>query len=140
MPSPRAAQIVLTDAERAELEGRTRRRTSAAGLALRVRIVLAASDGGTNVEVADWLDVNAPTPRPNATHTRHPRRAAHPSSTRRRRTLASPQRRPDRGQRGFRQLPRTTRRTGKQPKVQRHHGRENGRQDNPPRRWQGILM
>jgi uncharacterized protein (DUF2252 family) len=35
MPSPFAAEIVLTDAERAELEGWTRRRTSAAGLALR---------------------------------------------------------------------------------------------------------
>ncbi len=46
MPPPRAAEIVLTDAERAELEGWTRRRKSAAGLALRSRIVLAAADGG----------------------------------------------------------------------------------------------
>ena len=42
MPSPHAAEIVLTDDERAELEGWVRRRrTSAAGLALRARIVLA---------------------------------------------------------------------------------------------------
>ena len=45
MPSPQAAVIVLTDAERAELEGWARRRSSAAGLALRSRIVLAAADG-----------------------------------------------------------------------------------------------
>jgi transposase len=58
MPSPRAAEIVLTDAERLELEGWTRRRTSAAGLALRARIVLAAADGGTNVELADRLELD----------------------------------------------------------------------------------
>ena len=58
MPSPRAADIVLTADERAELEGWTRRRTSAAGLALRARIVLAAADGGSNVELADRLELN----------------------------------------------------------------------------------
>jgi hypothetical protein len=58
MPSPHAAEIVLTDAERAELEGWTRRRISAAGLALRARIVLAAADSGTNVEVADRLELD----------------------------------------------------------------------------------
>ncbi|BBY60184.1 hypothetical protein MSAR_33200 [Mycolicibacterium sarraceniae] len=63
MPSPHAAQIVLTDAERAELEGWTRRRTTAAGLALRARIVLAASDGGTNIEVADRFEVHRSTVR-----------------------------------------------------------------------------
>ena len=51
MPSPHAAEIVLTNAERAELGGRTRRRASAAGLALCARIILAAADGGTNVEL-----------------------------------------------------------------------------------------
>jgi len=61
MPSPRAAEIVLTDDERAELEGWTRRRTSAAGLALRARIVLAAADGGTNVEVAERLELDRST-------------------------------------------------------------------------------
>ncbi len=63
MPSPHAAEIVLTDAERAKLEGWTRRRASAAGLALRARIVMAASDGRTNVEVADRLEVDRSTVR-----------------------------------------------------------------------------
>ena len=58
MPSPHAAEIVLTDAERAELEGWTRRRSSAAGLALRARIVLAAADGGSNVKLADRLELD----------------------------------------------------------------------------------
>jgi transposase len=58
MPSPHAAEIVLTDAERTELVGWTRRRNSAAGLALRARIVLAAADGGTNVELADRLELD----------------------------------------------------------------------------------
>src|SRR6476469_3804289 len=61
MPSPHAAQIVLTDDERDELEGWTRRRTSAAGLALRARIVLAAAEGGSNVEVADRLELDRST-------------------------------------------------------------------------------
>lgn len=55
---PAAAQIVLTEDERAELECWTRRTTSAAGLALRAKIVLAAADGGTNTELARWLGVN----------------------------------------------------------------------------------
>ena len=42
----------MTDDERAELEGWARRRTSAAGLAMRSRIVLAAADGGSNTELA----------------------------------------------------------------------------------------
>jgi transposase len=58
MPSPRASEIVLTDVERAELERWTRRRTSAAGLALRAKIVLAAADGGTNVELSERLGVD----------------------------------------------------------------------------------
>ena len=61
MPSPHAAKIVLTDDERAELEGWTRRRNSAAGLALRARIVLACADGGTNLEVADRLELHRST-------------------------------------------------------------------------------
>lgn len=63
MPSPHAAKIVLTDDERVELEGWTRRRTSAAGLALRARIVLAAADGGTNLELADRLELDRGTVR-----------------------------------------------------------------------------
>lgn len=55
MPTPHAAEIVLTADERAELEGWVRRRTSAAGLAMRSRIVLAAADGGTNTELAERL-------------------------------------------------------------------------------------
>lgn len=55
MPTPYAAEIVLTADERAELEGWARRRTSAAGLAMRSRIVLAAADGGTNTELAERL-------------------------------------------------------------------------------------
>jgi transposase len=54
---------VLTDDERAELESWTRRRTSAAGLELRARIVLTAADGGTNVEVADRLELDRSTVR-----------------------------------------------------------------------------
>ena len=63
MPSPTAAEIVLTDDERAELEGWTRRRKSAAGLALRARIVLAAAEGGSNVELADRLELDRGTVR-----------------------------------------------------------------------------
>jgi transposase len=58
MPSPHAAKILLTDDERGELEGWVRRRNSAAGLALRARIVLACAEGGTNVEVADRLELD----------------------------------------------------------------------------------
>jgi transposase len=58
MPSPHAAKIVLTPDERAELEGWVRRRNSAAGLALRARIVLACADGGSNVEVAERLELD----------------------------------------------------------------------------------
>jgi transposase len=63
MPSPHAVQIVLTDDERTELQGWTRRRNSAAGLALRARIVLAAAEGGTNVELADRLALSRSTVR-----------------------------------------------------------------------------
>jgi transposase len=56
-----AATIVLTDAERAELEGWARRRTSAAGLAMRSRIVLAAADGESNSDLARRLGVSRST-------------------------------------------------------------------------------
>jgi transposase len=39
----------------AELQGRARRRSSAAGLAMRSRIVLAAADGGSNTELSQRL-------------------------------------------------------------------------------------
>ena len=55
MPNPHAAEIVLTADERAQLEGWARRRTSAAGLAMRSRIVLAAAEGGSNTELSQRL-------------------------------------------------------------------------------------
>lgn len=61
MPSPHAAQIVLSEDERADLEGWVRRRSSAAGPALRARIVLACADGGSNVDVADRLELDRKT-------------------------------------------------------------------------------
>ena len=60
-PSP--AEITLTDYERAELEGWSRRRTTASGLAMRSRIVLAAADGGSNSEVAQRLGLDRSTVR-----------------------------------------------------------------------------
>ena len=63
MPTPHAAEIVLTADERAELEGWARRRTSAAGLAMRSRIVLAAADGGTNTDLAERLGLSITTVR-----------------------------------------------------------------------------
>jgi hypothetical protein len=68
VPTPHAVEIVLTADERAELEGWARRRTSAAGLATRARIVLAAADGGSNTDLADRLEMSIGTwndnPRP----------------------------------------------------------------------------
>ena len=51
----RAAEIVLTDREREQLQSWARRRSSAAGLAMRSRIVLAAAEGGPNTEIAARL-------------------------------------------------------------------------------------
>ena len=61
MPVPVAVEIELTDDERARLEGWVRRRTSAQALALRARIVLAAADGLSNLEIAERLGVSRPT-------------------------------------------------------------------------------
>lgn len=63
MPSPHPQTIVLSDGERGQLESWARRRTSAAGLALRSRIVLAAAEGGSNVALAQQLGVNRSTVR-----------------------------------------------------------------------------
>lgn len=63
MPIPHAAVIVLSDVERAELEGWARRRTSAAGLALRSRIVLAAADGERNSDMAARMKISRSTVR-----------------------------------------------------------------------------
>jgi transposase len=63
VPTPHALEIVLTADERAELEGWARRRTSAAGLAMRSRIVLAAADGGSNTELSERLGLSITTVR-----------------------------------------------------------------------------
>ncbi|HYZ25180.1 MAG TPA: IS630 family transposase, partial [Rhodopila sp.] len=53
MASPHAVAITLSAADRATLEGWTRRRKTAQGLAMRARIVLAcAAAGATNGAVA----------------------------------------------------------------------------------------
>ena len=61
MPTPHAVEIVLTVDERAELGGWARRRTSAAGLAMRSRIVLAAAEGASNTELAQHLGLSITT-------------------------------------------------------------------------------
>ena len=60
MPDPRAVEIVLSDAERAQLEAWARRRKSAQALAQRSRIVLAAADGLKNTEIAERLAITRP--------------------------------------------------------------------------------
>jgi transposase len=57
MPSPVAAAVVLSDDERAQLQGWARRTTSANGLAMRSRIVLAAADGLGNTAIAAELGI-----------------------------------------------------------------------------------
>jgi transposase len=52
MPSPIAVPIELSREEREVLEGWTRRRTTAAALSMRARIVLAAAGGENNTELA----------------------------------------------------------------------------------------
>ena len=68
MPGPVSSRaIVLTDAERVDLERLTRRSTTPAGVARRARIVLLAADhtpvrhigplvGVSRTTVRDWLD------------------------------------------------------------------------------------
>jgi transposase len=55
---PAPVEILLSDDEREQLQSWSRRRTSAAGLALRSRIVLAAAEGGSNVEIARRLELD----------------------------------------------------------------------------------
>jgi transposase len=57
MPSPVAAVVDLSDDERAQLIAWSRRSTSANGLAMRSRIVLAAADGLGNTAIAARLNV-----------------------------------------------------------------------------------
>jgi transposase len=62
MPSPHAIPVILSPADRATLEGWTRRRKTAQSLALRARIVLACAEpGATNSRVAGALGVSRPT-------------------------------------------------------------------------------
>src|SRR4051795_76909 len=58
MPSPTAVPIELSGDEREVLEGWTRRRTTAAALSLRARIVLACAGGQSNTEIAARLGVH----------------------------------------------------------------------------------
>jgi transposase len=60
MPSPRAVEIALSDAERTQLEAWARRRISAQALAVRSRIVLAAAAGAKNTEIAAAVGVSRP--------------------------------------------------------------------------------
>ena len=57
MPGRRAVCIELTDAERAELEGRTRRRKIARADALRAEIVLLAAGGMTSLGISKQLGI-----------------------------------------------------------------------------------
>ena len=58
MADPRLEPLVLSQAERRTLENWVRRRSTAQGLALRARIVLACAQGGSNTAVAARLGVN----------------------------------------------------------------------------------
>ena len=61
MAGRRAVALVLTEAERAELQGLAARRSTAQGMALRARIVLACSDGAQNQDVAARLGASEQT-------------------------------------------------------------------------------
>lgn len=63
MPDPRAVPVVPSDEERVQLEAWARRPKSAQALALRSRIVLAAAEGGSNVEVGERLGIDRATVR-----------------------------------------------------------------------------
>ena len=58
MADTRLEPLVLSDDERRTLENWVKRRSTAQGLALRARIVLACADGRSNVAVAARLGVN----------------------------------------------------------------------------------
>jgi hypothetical protein len=63
MADPRLEPLVLSEAERRTLDNWAKRRTTAQGLALRARIVLACAEGGSNIAVATRLGVTgAPWP------------------------------------------------------------------------------
>jgi transposase len=55
---PKPAHVVLSEDEQAQLQSWARRRTSAAGLATRSKIVLAAAEGGSNTAIAARLGLS----------------------------------------------------------------------------------
>jgi transposase len=61
MPDPRLEPLVLSEDERHALENWVKRRSTAQGLALRARIVLACAQGGSNLAVAARLGVDRKT-------------------------------------------------------------------------------
>ncbi|MFF7635638.1 IS630 family transposase [Kitasatospora sp. NPDC008050] len=61
MGDSRLEPLLLSEAERQVLQGWVKRRTTAQGLALRARIVLACAEGGSNIAVAAQLRVNRST-------------------------------------------------------------------------------
>jgi transposase len=63
MPSPIAVKVVLSDAEREQLESWARRPKSAQALAQRSRIVLAAAEGLKNTEIAQRFSLDHATVR-----------------------------------------------------------------------------
>ena len=58
MRGPKPSPVILSDAERQELEALTRRHSTPQQVALRGRIVLAAADGANNGQIARLLDVS----------------------------------------------------------------------------------
>ncbi|SMC65740.1 helix-turn-helix domain-containing protein [Kibdelosporangium aridum] len=61
MPSSKLLPLVLSDNKRQVLDGWSRRRTTAQGLAVRARIVLACAEGASNTEVAQQLRLSRTT-------------------------------------------------------------------------------
>lgn len=61
MPSSKLVLLVLSEEERRVLVGWARRRTTAQGLAMRARVVLACAEGGSNTDVAGRLRLNRST-------------------------------------------------------------------------------
>ena len=58
MPGPKAPQIVLSERERADLEGLVRAQRTGQGLARRARVVLLAATGYTNSDIARLLPMD----------------------------------------------------------------------------------
>jgi transposase len=58
MGDNRLEPLVLSEDERRTLENWVKRRSTAQGVALRARIVLACAQGGSSVAVAAWLGVD----------------------------------------------------------------------------------